>query len=584
MTRTLLSIIAGAALLFAAETYTLGPDSQRKPGVPQGTVTQYQWSSSKVFPGTVRKYWVYTPAGVDRSKPLPVMIFQDGGNWVSEDSRFRANIVLDNLIAAKSIPPMLGIFVDPGVMPAPSAGQQARFNRSFEYDSTSDRYSRFLVDELLPEVAKTYNLSKDPNDRGLAGSSSGGIAAFVAAWHRPDQFRRVLSYVGSYTNLRGGNQLADLVRKMEQKPLRVFLQDGDHDQNIYSGNWWLANQQMSSALEYAGYETTFVRGTEGHNAKHGSAILPDALRWVWAGYPKPVGRMDNEKQVERHYIRQILDPASDWEVAYDGAAFADGPAADKGGNLYFAEVKTSVIRRLGADGKVTTFASDTGRARGLAFGADGRLYATSDRGVTVYDSSGKGVVVAGGVNANDLAVSSKGGVYFTETGAKKVWYAPPGGSGEKRAVVTEGIAAPNGVRLSADESLLLVADFGTRFVWSYQIQADGSVANGQPFYKLEIPEDPHPTRGVSAMADGMAVDTEGQLYVATEMGIQVCDQPGRVIGIIRRPSTAGLTNIAFGGPDRMTLYATAGEKVWKRRLRRVGAPPAKPVMPPKPRL
>ncbi len=552
--------------------------------MPQGTVTQHRWTTSTVFPGTVRDYWVYSPPGADRTKPLPVMIFQDGAGFVNEKGAFRATVVLDNLIADKSLPPMLAIFIDPGVMPAPEgSGAQARYNRSFEYDATSDRYARFLIDEILPEVAKSHNISKDPNDRGLAGSSSGGIAAFTAAWYRPDHFRRVLSFIGSYTNLRGGNQYADLIRKMEPKPLRVFLQDGENDLNIYSGSWWMANQAMASALEYAGYETTFVKGTEGHNSKHGSAILPDALRWLWAGYPKPVGRLDNVAKVERHYIREFLDPASDWEVASEGNAFADGPAADASGALYFADPQKSVIVRLDATGNTSTFASDTARARGLAFGPDGRLYATSDRGVTAYDASGKPTVIASGVNANDLVVTSKGGVYFTDTGGKKVWFVPPGG-GEKRAVVTQGIAAPNGVQVSADESLLLVADYGTRFVWSYGIGADGSVTNGEPFYKLEVPEDPHPSRGVSALADGMAVDTEGHLYVATEMGVQICDQPGRVVGIIRKPSTAGLTNITFGGPDRMTLYATAGDKVWKRRLRRVGAPAAKPVMPPKPRL
>jgi len=575
VTRTSLLLLALA--LTASAQYTLGPDSlQRKPGVSAGTVTQHRWTTSKIFPGTVRDYWVYAPANADKTKPLPVMIFQDGNGFVRENGAWHATIVLDNLIADKSIPPMLAVFIDPGVMPAPGQNQMARYNRSYEYDATSDKYARFLAEEILPEIGKSHNLSKDPNDRGLAGSSSGAIAAFTAAWYRPDQFRRVISFIGSYTNLRGGNEYAALIRKMEPKPLRVFLQDGDHDLNIYSGSWWMANQDMAMALDYAGYETTFVKGTEGHNSKHGSAILPEAMRWLWAGYPKPVGRVENTP--ERHFVRMILDPASDWQLVTEGLGFADGPAADKDGTLYFCDVTKSTIYKMQGD-KPVAFATDTAKARGLAFGPDGRLYSTSDRGISVYDSAGKATVIAGNINANDLAVTATGGVYFTDTGGKKVWYVEPGK--EKRAVVTEGINAPNGIRLQVDESLLLVSDFGTRFVWSYQVQPDGSLANGQPFYKLEVPEDPHPSRGVSAMADAMTIDTDGHLYVATEMGVQICDQPGRVVGIIRKPATSGLTSVALGGN---TLYAASADKIWKRALRRSGRPPAKPVMPPKPGL
>src|SRR5882724_6202623 len=166
------------------------------------------------------------------------------------------------------IPVTIGVFINPGVLPAASPSQQNRYNRSYEYDALGDRYARFLIEEILPEVGKRFNLSKDPNDYALAGSSSGGIAAFNAAWNRPDVFRRVLSFIGSYANLKGGDTLAALIRKTEPKPLRVFLQDGRNDQDIYGGNWFLGNQEIASALQYAGYENTFLIGSEGHNAKH----------------------------------------------------------------------------------------------------------------------------------------------------------------------------------------------------------------------------------------------------------------------------------------------------------------------------
>jgi enterochelin esterase family protein len=206
------------------------------------------------------------------------MIFQDGAGYVAEDGRWRVPIVFDNLIHKHEMPVTIGIFINPGVLPARSDAEQARYNRSFEYDALGDRYARFLIEEILPEVGKQYNLSSDPNDRAISGLSSGGICAFTAAWNRPDAFHRVISFIGSYTNLRGGEIYASLIRKTEPKPLRVFLQDGKNDLNLYAGSWYIANQDMASALEYAGYDSTFVVGTEGHNAKHGGAILPDALR------------------------------------------------------------------------------------------------------------------------------------------------------------------------------------------------------------------------------------------------------------------------------------------------------------------
>jgi Enterochelin esterase and related enzymes len=264
-------ILSAASLL--AEEYKLGPDSQPQPGVPKGVVTQYR-QTSKIYPGTTRDYWVYVPAQYKAEKPACLMIFQDGGGIVSDKGTWRAPVVFDNLIAKGQMPVTIGIFINPGILTALSPNQQDRFNRSFEYDALGDRYARFLLEEIVPEVAKLYNLSSDPNDRAIAGSSSGGIAAFTAAWERPDAFHRVLSFVGSYTNLRGGHVYSSLIRKTEPKPLRVFLQDGKADQSIYSGNWYIANQDMASALEYAGYDATFVVGTEGHNGKHGPRFCP----------------------------------------------------------------------------------------------------------------------------------------------------------------------------------------------------------------------------------------------------------------------------------------------------------------------
>jgi gluconolactonase len=570
------------APILLADEYTPGRDSQRRGDVPHGAVTKYSWTS-KIFPGTVRDYWIYVPAQYNSAKPACVMVIQDGAGFVAEDGAWRAPVVFDNLIQQKAMPVTIGIFINPGVLNAASPDQQNRYNRSYEYDALGDRYARFLIEEILPEAGKKYNLSSDPNDRGIGGSSSGGIAAFTVAWNRPDAFRRVLSFIGSYTNLRGGDVYPALIRKMEPKPLRVFLQDGNNDLNIYSGNWYLANQSMASALEFAGYESTFVAGNEGHNSKHGAAILPDALRWLWADHPKPVSKPVASRG-DRHFITSILDPDSDWEMVSQGHKFTEGPAVDRDGNVFFSDVGASRIHKIGVDGKVTLFKDDTGGANGLMFGPDGRLYAAQDgrKKIVAYAPNGTESVIASGVNSNDLAVSSRGEIYFSDPQAKRLWFADRTG---KKRVVHEGggIIFPNGVRLSPDESLLLVADSATKWVWSFQVLADGSLANGEAFYHLEIPDDVE-TGTLRSGADGMTIDTEGYLYVATKMGIQICDQPGRVLGIIRKPQSADPSNVVFGGADLQTLYVTAGDKVYRRRLRRKGYFPWQPLKPPVPRL
>lgn len=279
------SAVALAALpLLAApqdDQYVLGPDSQVKPNVPKGKVETHQWTTSKIFPGTTRDYAVYVPAQYDKAKPAAVMVFQDGMGMWKPDSGMRASVVFDNLIAAGDMPVTIGIFINPGVFPPAKAGEKGRSNRSFEYDSLGDLYSRFLLEEILPEVGKSYNLTTDPEQRAILGSSSGGICAFTVAWEHPDAFRKVISYIGSFTNIRGGHVYPALVRKAEKKPIRVFLQDGKNDLDNQFGNWPLANQDMAASLKFAGYDYQFVLGEGTHNGKHGAQLLPEALRWIW---------------------------------------------------------------------------------------------------------------------------------------------------------------------------------------------------------------------------------------------------------------------------------------------------------------
>ena len=278
----LTSALAGAVC--AADDYKLGTDSQPQQGVPKGKTEKFTWES-KVFPGTVRDYWVYVPAQYDPKVPTCFMVFQDGGSYVNEKGQFRVPVVFDNLIHQKKIPPVFGIFINPGNVPAGDPKQKARSNRSFEYDTLSDQYARFLESEILPEVGKTWNLRKDAAGRGICGISSGGICAFTVAWERPDLFSKVLSHVGSFTNIRGGDVYPGMIRKTERKPIRVFLQDGSGDLDNLHGNWPLANQQMALALKFMKYDYRFEFGDGGHNGKHGGAILPESLVWLWRDTP-----------------------------------------------------------------------------------------------------------------------------------------------------------------------------------------------------------------------------------------------------------------------------------------------------------
>ena len=265
--------------------YKLGPESQPQDGVPHGELIKMPaFTNSTLYPGTVRDWWVYVPKQYDAAKPTCLMIFHDGWNYANPTGQFRVPVVFDNLIAKKEMPVTLGVFINPGNIPAGVDGAKARSNRSFEYDSLGDTFTRFVLQEILPEAASKYNFTKDPAGRAVGGISSGGICAWTMAWERPDQFGKVLSHVGSFTNIRGGHNYPALIRKTEKKPIRVFLQDGAHDLDNLHGHWPLANQEMAAALKFMDYDYKFEFGEGQHSGKHGGAILPDSLRWLWRGY------------------------------------------------------------------------------------------------------------------------------------------------------------------------------------------------------------------------------------------------------------------------------------------------------------
>lgn len=277
--------------------YEHGPDSKRKEGVPRGKIIDFDWTNSTVFPGTIRHCSIYVPAQYDPAKPAALMVFQDGHTYQKEDGDFRVPVVFDNLIAAKEMPATIAVFIDPGFKrtefpDAPRGWEPRPENRSFEYDSLTTNYSAFLLTEILPHVRKQYNFTDDPEMRAICGISSGAICAWTVAWHRPDQFRKVVSHVGSFTNIRGGNQYPDIVRTNDWRPIRIFVQDGANDlrsapRNRTPGwNWVIGNLNLVAVLEEKDYDYKYVFGEGGHNGNHGGTIFPDTMRWLWRDYSK----------------------------------------------------------------------------------------------------------------------------------------------------------------------------------------------------------------------------------------------------------------------------------------------------------
>ncbi|HXE55143.1 MAG TPA: SMP-30/gluconolactonase/LRE family protein [Tepidisphaeraceae bacterium] len=539
--------------MFAADTYQLGLDSQVQ-DVPHGKVTSGQIISHKAFPGVIHKYWVYVPAQYDGSTPAAVMVFQDGGGFQNPKGSFRVPVVFDNLIAHKQMPVTIAIMIDPGVLPpADPKTQSPRAERGFEYDSPTDRYARFLIDEVLPQVGEQFKLTTDPNLRAICGSSSGGICAFTAAWERPDQFHRVLSFVGSFTNLRGGNRYPDLIRKTEPKPLRVFLQDGTNDLNNFAGSWYLANQDMASALKWVGYETHLVIGTEGHNARQGGAIFPDALRWLWQDWEKPIA---TPSQLPKGSIGDILIAGQDWQPVGGPYTATSGATVDAEGNVYLSDVSASKIYKVNADGNESVWIDNSNGADGIRTGPDGKLYACQNRNksVATFDLKTKQQeVIATGIDqANDLAVDHLGHVYATGSATKQVWYVSPD---RQKRLADKGLEFPNGIGFTPDHSQLIVDDMRGVNIYTYSVEPDGTLKNKQPFYTAECPYGQF-----DSGADGLCLDREGRLYVTSRMGVQVFSPQGPILGIISKPQGMSLSSVILGGKDFDTLYVTCGTK------------------------
>jgi hypothetical protein len=389
------------------------------------------FDASAVFPGTTRRYWLFVPDGLDPSVPAPSMMFLD-------NVLYDAPKVMADLIAEGAIPPMIGIFSTPGERFPTREGALRRANRSFEYDGLGDRLVRHLDDELYPFLEREHDLvlSRDAVDRGITGVSSGGAGAFTAAWERPSSFSKVFTGIGTFVGLRGADCYPKLIRLVEQKPIRVFIQDGSNDNDNFAGDWWIANQAMVRSLEFAGWDVRHAYDEGPHSADGATAVFADAMRWLWRDHPEPIVA---DASRSRSPVVGFVNPADPWERC----------------------------------------------------------------------------------NAPDVE--------------------PTG-----RTV------------LSPDRSLRYETDPVRPRVHSYAIGDDGEDIDREDYCHLHV---------VDGAADrtghALTVDSTGHIYVTTLLGIQVCEQLGRVHLFIDNPPDGVADAITFGS-DRSTLYVRCGDQWWSR--------------------
>lgn len=533
------------------------PPEIKPQDVLKGEIKNFTFSGSAIFPGTVRQVTVFIPAQYDGSKPACVYVKTDGFNPREQE-------LLETMIATKEIPVTIGVFVRPGDVPATMKNTLGRRNRCFEYDGVGDNSVRFLVDELLPFVAGEYGLklSTSGNDRCIAGGSSGGIAAFNAAWERPDAFSRVYANSGSFVAFRGGHEFPTLVRKFEAKPIRAYLTTGMRDMENCAGDWFLLDQEMDKALRFSGYDYTFRIINGGHVAGYYENFR-EAMSFIWKGWPQPVAAGSSAPRV-----RDVILPDEAWQLVAEGRHAPRGPAYNAAGEVFFVETADNMISRIDLDGRVQEFLTDAGQANSLSFGPEGRLYTASSKtgAIMSYDPAGKGSLVIDGLRGEYLLAMPGGGLYVTSNGNQpgdsgSVWFVKDG----KKTQVDTGLKFATGLAYRPDQWLLSVADGQSKWAYSYQINTDGTLANKERFFWLHVPdwED-------DAGAESVCYAKEGPMFVATRWGIQVCADDGPTQVILPLPDRSRVTGVCVGGKEFDTLFAFAGDKIWKRKVKTHG--------------
>lgn len=587
--------------------------------VLKGEIKSTSFTRSSIFSGTVRQVTVFIPAQYKGSQPACVYVKTDGYNP-------REKQLLETLIATGEMPVTIGVFVSPGDLPAATVNNLlvntsgktiekkntlGRRNRDFEYDAVGDNNVRFLIEEILPFVAKEYGLklSASGNDRCIAGGSSGGIAAFDAAWERPDAFSRVYANSGSFVAFRGGHEFPTLVRKFEAKPIRAYLTTGTNDMENCAGDWFLLDQEMDKALKFSGYDYTFRIINGGHVAGY-YENFQEAMSFLWKSWPQAVQAgpsvprvrdiifssteiKQNSAENSTQKSSQTSEIGSEkwqevkWPMAVQGYHNARGPACNASGEVFFADSPANKIYRISLDGTIKEFLANAQNANGLSFGAKGELYAVSSvtGRIMSYDPAGKGSLVVDGIHGRYILATPDGGLYVTTNGGKtatagrgqqlqtvqtlsgyedrpedsgEVWYIKNG----KKTLVASGLKYAAGLAYRPDQWLLSVAEGHSKWADSYQMNSDGSLTNKERYFWLHVPdwED-------NAGAESVCYAREGQMLVATRFGIQVCADDGPTQVILPMPDRSRVIGVCLSGRDLDTLYAFCGNKIWKRKVK-----------------
>ena len=533
------------------------PATVRNENVAEGEVIKRSFNESKIYPMTSRDYWIYVPAAYDASKPACLFVCLDG-------VQYNAPTVFDNLIATGQMPVTIGVFVNPGVV-RDAEGGVIRYNRSNEFDRTDGTFARFLIEELLPEVerqtatdGRPIRLSTNPNDCAIAGSSSGGICAFTAAWARPDRFGRVFSAVGTYVSMRGGNEYQAIIRKTEPKPLRIFLQDGLYDVwNGIFGDWYEANILVESALNFSGYEVAHTWGRGGHSNTHANRVFPDVMRWLWKGWPRAVqaGKSQNDM------LSAILPDEGGWTRVEDARVadrmFVYGDKIVFAGGAKVCDAEGNEVARLKANERL--------------IGADAEaLYLSNVKNEIIRVAAGRRAKIATAQNkVEQLIATDNLNYYFVcENSVVKV------DAKGVMTVVNDGLNCGANLAIYPDHRLLICNEPNTRWLLSYVVDEQGQPMAGQRFYWL------HNTTGDDSQQVGqMTFDENGNLYVATAMGVQICDQNGRVRAILPLPDSAPIRSLAFVG-TKLYVANERGE-IYVRELKVAGAQPWQSATSPK---
>jgi len=521
--------------------------------IPAGKIVGPYQLASTIYPGTVRDYWIYVPHQYNSQKATCSMIVQDG---LRRAEGWGLPGALDTLIARNEMPVTIGIFVDPGKVPSADS-TYPRYNRSFEYDALGDRYANFLLEELIPAVSEKYNLSNLPNDRCIAGASSGAICAFNAAWERPDAFHRVLSTIGTYVGLRGGDEFHTLVRKTEPKPLRVFLEDGNTDLNIYAGDWWMANQTMLSALQWAGYEVEYIWGEEGHNSRGARKIIKDALKWIWKDYPQPVS-----SHLDKYQGLNLIIPGENWLMAQSNLLFTDFTTGDQGTLWLTAKDKQGVYQFSPESDLVQVLDLDF-EPSAICSGPEGTLYLANPEDETIVNMklSGEANILVRNVVCKHM-IASPQGIYFFDKKNSEIGFYHFIHQQEHRVAAPEEIIS---FSITPEKTFLQVGFANQVMGYSYKIMEDGKIQFGQEYIHFHIPYgDALP--GLK----GMTVDNNNRLYSSTTMGIQVADQLGRINFIISSPVKKSTGTITFGGNEMNVLFCLSAGKIFYLRLNAKG--------------